>query len=124
LPATDSRGRAPGPRELARQAEINASRRQVVDVLGAFLESSNGILPAHEWAERLRQLFDRAKVADRITAWTQSAESEGAVEQAAQHQQARDAVNAFIDDLGKTRSPICRSPRPTRCKSSKRAWRN
>ncbi|MCB9865746.1 MAG: PD-(D/E)XK nuclease family protein [Phycisphaerales bacterium] len=85
--------------DAARVARVNTSRRRVVEVLGPFCGAADARTGA-DWADVFRGVLARADVEATIAAWTQRAEDDGEVEHAAEHHQALDAVNAFLDDLG------------------------
>lgn len=97
-PACERRHGEENPREAARLARINASRRRVAEVLGPFCAAVE-VHTGSEWAEAFRGVLARADVESAIAAWTQRAEDDGEVERAAEHHQALAAVNAFLDDL-------------------------
>ena len=91
---------AENKRVLDQLQRINESRKTVWANLKEFIEFCRTPGSGAEWAKALGQLLEVNRTAAQVENWAKTAEDAGGLEQAAEHRQILDEIEAFLADLG------------------------
>lgn len=97
----DRRGEAPSLHAQRRRAGVNESRDLIVARLDPWVRAAADGSPrtGRDWTSLLLNTLDAWRIGPRLEAWTRSAQEQGRLNEAQEHEQVWPQVTQFLDDL-------------------------